>query len=178
MWKKIKQYDQYEINENGQVRRKNRFLKPLKCTNGYLQYGLCKNGKVKYFRIHRLLAQAFIPNPLNKPCINHIDGIRHNNALSNLEWVTISENHLHAIHVTKNRVIVPVSKGKFGKDHNKSKQFFIEYPNGEIVNYGSGLEFTRLTGFDHSSISWIRTHKNCSHLFRKGAMKGLKVHFE
>lgn len=52
-------------------------------------------GKKSTVKIHRLVAQAFIPNPENKPCVNHIDNNRHNNKVSNLEWVTFSENNAH-----------------------------------------------------------------------------------
>ena len=57
---------------------------------------LWENGKGKKYLLHRLLAQAFIPNPEGKPCVNHKDGNKHNNALRNLEWVTRSENQRHA----------------------------------------------------------------------------------
>lgn len=63
---------------------------------GYPMVTLFKEGKPKHYLIHRLVALAFIPNPLNKPCINHIDGNKKNHSLSNLEWVTYSENGLHA----------------------------------------------------------------------------------
>lgn len=64
--------------------------------DGYLSYGLSKNGLTKRFRGSRLVAQAFIPNPENKPYVNHINGIKTDNSVNNLEWVTQSENELHA----------------------------------------------------------------------------------
>lgn len=66
------------------------------CENGYLDYILTIDKKQKSFRAHRLVAEAFIPNPKNLPIVNHIDGNKLNNNVSNLEWVTNSENVIHA----------------------------------------------------------------------------------
>jgi hypothetical protein len=63
----------------------------------YLQVWLCKNGEPKNFRVHRLVAQAFIPNPQNKKTINHINGVKDDNRVENLEWLTIQENLNHAL---------------------------------------------------------------------------------
>lgn len=63
---------------------------------GYIQYELSKNNQSKEYKAHRLVAQAFLPNPEKKREVNHIDGDKHNNHLDNLEWVTTSENQLHA----------------------------------------------------------------------------------
>lgn len=186
MYKKIKDYPQYRINKKGVVRRyPGYFGKPyniLKTSisrNGYVHISLCKNGKVKTFRVHRLIAEAFIPNPENKPQVNHIDGNRINNSLSNLEWVTRSENHLHAFRVTKNRKPPLNMLGKLGRDHNRSKSFWIEYTDNKIIKYESGLEFKRETGMDHTSISWARKKGNKSYKFKKrGKLKNLIVHFE
>lgn len=63
---------------------------------GYALVSLSKNGKKKKFRIHRLVAEAFIPNPNNYPCVNHIDGNKLNNNVNNLEWCTEKQNMEHA----------------------------------------------------------------------------------
>jgi len=178
MWKKIKDYPAYEINKSGVVRRGKKILKHSISTNRYISVCLCKDGKPKFFRLHRLLAQTFLANPLNKLYVNHIDGNRQNNKLKNLEWVTGSENMLHAIYVTKTKLAPYSMLGKFGKDHNLSKNFYIEYPDGKRIKYESGLEFKRLTGFDHTTISWVRIKKKSGYLFSRGKMKGLRVHFE
>jgi hypothetical protein len=62
----------------------------------YCRVTLCKNGKTSRFLVHRIVAQHFIPNPNKKRTVNHIDGDPTNNQVSNLEWATHSENHLHA----------------------------------------------------------------------------------
>lgn len=93
----------YFITKDGRVwtnSRKNgieRFMKQYEM-DGYLTVGLLIGGKQKIFRVHRLVAMAFIPNPENKPYINHIDGNRKNNCVGNLEWCTQKENVIHAIH--------------------------------------------------------------------------------
>ena len=66
---------------------------------GYETVGLTKDGEQRTKPVHRLIAQAFIPNPQNKPEVNHIDGYKLNNDLGNLEWVTTSENHRHAFRI-------------------------------------------------------------------------------
>lgn len=75
---------------------KERELKPGKDKDGYCQVSLCKEGKGKMRKVHRLVAQAFIPNLLNLPEINHKDGNKQNNNDWNLEWTTSSKNALHA----------------------------------------------------------------------------------
>ena len=110
IWKDIKDYEEmYQISDLGRVKslariikhqnrhyRKDKILKTSIDNHGYLQVTLCKNGKVKRFHVHRLVAQAFIPNPENKPQVNHIDGNKLNNNINNLEWNTAGENTYHA----------------------------------------------------------------------------------
>jgi hypothetical protein len=73
----------------------NKYLKPVKQSNGYLTYNLYKDGKPKMFTAHRLLMTSFVPNPNNYPCVNHIDSDKENNSLGNLEWCTYSHNIKH-----------------------------------------------------------------------------------
>lgn len=98
-WLPIPGYDKYEVSSFGRVksvsRGKPKILTPHS-NRGYLQVFLCKDGAQKSFRIHRLVAQAFIPNLEKKPQINHKDGHPLNNHVSNLEWVTARENTQHA----------------------------------------------------------------------------------
>lgn len=81
--------------------------------DGYLKVNLYKDGKGSSKRIHRLVAEAFIPNPDNKPDVNHKDGNKHNNNVENLEWVTKSENMIHAYETGLNKP--HASYGMLGK---------------------------------------------------------------
>lgn len=93
-WKPVKGYeDLYEVSTFGNVRKIDGTLVYQEEHNkGYLRADLFKDGKRKHFKVHRLVAEAFIPNPENKPQINHRDFNVKNNRMWNLEWVTDEEN--------------------------------------------------------------------------------------
>ncbi|RKJ52866.1 hypothetical protein D7X33_31535, partial [Butyricicoccus sp. 1XD8-22] len=113
VWKTIKGYEgYYEVSNLGRVRSlarivvdksgrkhnvKSKILKSRKGGPGYLTVNLNKDGKGKTFNVHRLVAEQFIPNVYNKRVVNHIDGNKTHNHVNNLEWVTHSENHQHAL---------------------------------------------------------------------------------
>lgn len=88
----------YLINEQGEIFNTvtNKYLSGSVFNNGYRMVRLTINGSKKAFGVHRLVAQTFLPNPLNLPVVNHKDGNKLNNTLENLEWVTYSENSKHA----------------------------------------------------------------------------------
>ena len=97
-WKQIKDYPEYLVSNTGFVKRETFFLKPnARGQGGYFSVSLSKDGIVTAFYIHRLVAEAFIPNPENKYSVNHIDGNRYNNRIENLEWATGSEQNNHAL---------------------------------------------------------------------------------
>lgn len=98
IWKDIEGYEGlYQVSNLGRVTRvtTNRILKSSKHVSGYLMVNLSKNSVTSHQRIHRLVAQAFIPNPENKPDINHVDEDKTNNNVNNLEWSTRKENCNH-----------------------------------------------------------------------------------
>lgn len=99
IWKDIKDYEGlYQVSNNGKVKsiKRDIILKSSSNHKGYLYVILCKNNKSKVGRIHRLVAETFIPNPENKPQVNHINGIKADNNVNNLEWCTNTENLKHA----------------------------------------------------------------------------------
>lgn len=107
VFKDILNHEGYQVSNLGRIKS---LSKKIKCRNGtriskdrilknnsYNGYQRIQMGKKsKHFLVHRLVALHFIPNPLNKPCVNHIDGVKDNNRVENLEWVTYSENNIHA----------------------------------------------------------------------------------
>jgi hypothetical protein len=113
VWKIIDDYPTYEISSAGRVRRGGKFIKGVAMNRGYMRVSLSMDGKSKGFFVHRLVAQAFLDNPENKPQVNHIDGNPSNNYVSNLEWATAQENERHSFEVlgkqSWNKGIGPVS---------------------------------------------------------------------
>ena len=97
-WKIVQDFENYLISNLGNVKTVNGKPKKIVYDNkGYGRVELWKNNKGRKFRVHRLVAEAFIPNPLGKEQVNHIDGNKKNNCVSNLEWVSPKENIRHAI---------------------------------------------------------------------------------
>ena len=117
IWKPVAGYEGlYKVSNLGKVKaikwhrgNEEKEIKPYTTYKGYLRLRLCKNGKGKQFQIHRLVAEAFIPNPENKPYIDHINTDRTDNRVENLRWVTNKENCNN-----------PISKQNYSKS-NKDK---------------------------------------------------------
>lgn len=123
IYKPIKGFENYEVSNLGNVvslnynhSNVNKILKPNITHNGYLQVPLYKDGKVKVLKIHRLVADTFLLNPLNLPFVNHIDENKTNNRVDNLEWCTHIYNCNYG---TRNSRI---SKSQKGVSRPKSKE--------------------------------------------------------
>lgn len=122
IWKDVVGYEgTYQISNTGRLKSLTRaiprqgrtftkqgiFYKPCPDKDGYLNSQLSLNGSYKRLSIHRIVALAFLPNPENKPFINHINCIVSDNRVENLEWVTPKENTAHAIKLGRMRFGVP-----------------------------------------------------------------------
>lgn len=160
LWKDIEGYEGlYQVSNLGRVKslkrysknnknNNDRILKPVLNTKGYLQLALCKNG-VKYNKkLHRLVAQAFIPNPENKPQVNHIDEDKTNNIVSNLEWMTNKENRNHGtaikrMCITNSKPII-CYKGDIKEKYASQKEFCLKYnlSSGHVSEVISGKRKT------------------------------------
>lgn len=162
-WKDIKGYeDNYQINEKGEVRHKvkGNILKQGIGKVGYPVVSLWKNNKGKTHSVHRLLAEHFIPNPENKREVNHKDGVKHNNNLNNLEWVTPSENLKHA-HDNKlngmseeGRIRVSKSISKRNKIYPPRRKKVLQLnEDGQIIKeYISAVEASKENGISFSMV--------------------------
>ena len=108
---------------------------------GYKTTCITENHKTRTFLIHRLIAECFIPNPENKPQINHVNGIKTDNRLSNLEWCTGKENIAHAW-----------ANGLFNRNARAKPIIRKSRATGEIVRYCSANEAERQTGLSDTAI--------------------------
>lgn len=151
-WKDIKNYEGlYQISNWGRVKSleklvnasnqcgkkhlrpvKERILKARVNKWGYYEVTLSKNSKTKTFRVNRLVAITFIPNPNNYPVVNHINGIKKDNSVENLEWCTYSENLKHAFRTGLKKPTAPM-KGKRGKELVHSKEVIQYDLKGNLI---------------------------------------------
>lgn len=175
IWRPVKDYEgYYEVSNMGNVRsidrvvergkgftrRKSKILTTRKI-GGYICVGLTKKGIQKQKRVHRLIAQAFIPNPENKPCIDHINTIKTDNRIENLKWVTYKENAQNPITAARCRSNTytkeVIKKALETKKRNQKKRapktvYQFDKKGNFIAEYYSGAEASRITGIDHGGI--------------------------
>ena len=103
-FKEIEGYPKYGVSRDGRIINSRNHEKALRNSrDGYMVVNLYHNGIESKKRVHRLVAETYIPNPDNKPDVNHKDGNKHNNSVGNLEWVTKSENMIHAYQTGLNK---------------------------------------------------------------------------
>lgn len=159
-WRKIDGFVNYEVSNLGRVIniKRGKLLKNRKDKDGYFNVIIHRDGKPYNHRVHRLVAKAFIPNPDNKPCIDHINTIRVDNRVENLKWCSHGENNnnpLTKIHISES---LQGEKcywyGKSGKQHHRSKQVIQFSSDGALKGiWGSILEAQRNTTIQQSDIS-------------------------
>ncbi len=165
IWKEINGYENlYEISNTGKVKslRYNKILSGGYSGFGYLLVHLVKDSKKKQKYIHKLVAEAFIPNEDNKPQVNHIDGNKTNNNVDNLEWVSFSENNKHAYKTGLKKS----SKGK-NNDYSRSLMTPInqyDLDGNFIKRWNSQREITNELNIPQQNISLcVRGKRNKTH---------------
>lgn len=156
IWKTLKDYPNYQVSNFGRVKSliNSLMLRTDKSKSGYLSVRVYKNTKHKVYRVSRLVGFVFIPNPENKPFINHKDGNKLNNHVINLEWCTQSENIKHAY-----RTGLMITGGEDSPNHKISNS------DAETIRamYKTGCYFQkeigRLFDIEQSQISRIVNNK-------------------
>lgn len=189
LWKSIDGYIIYEASDLGFVRsipryvtmlngvvrfNKGRVLKIQTDKYGYSTVPVFANNKKSTKTVHRLIAKTFIPNPENKPWVNHINGIKTDNRVENLEWATPSEDSIHAFKIGL-RKAPQFWLGKLGKENPNSKVVIQYTMDGEFVaEYAGTLEANRKTGINDRDIASMASNRprkgsNGKYYYRKSA---------
>lgn len=163
VWKTITEYPNYEISNYGYVRnvKTRKVLKNLNRKLGYKYVDLYKKKGSRKMSIQRLVANAFIENPFNKPVVNHIDSNPENNHVDNLEWATHQENVRHAFN-EKRRVGNKSNLGRFLGDAWKARPIMAISKEGILTEFSCAKEASIILKMDNSSICKV--------------LKGIKPH--
>lgn len=152
VWKDIEGYEGlYQVSTLGRVKSlaRERVSKDKILKSSGVRYKLVclyKSGIVKYVKVHRLVANAFISNPENKPQVNHKDGNKFNNSVSNLEWATSKENCIHAVQTGLS--VVPKGEKSHLFGIGTRSKIVLDLATG--IFYNSAKEASFLLGLNHS----------------------------
>ena len=142
IWKDIEGYEGlYQISNMGRVKAlKKGIIRKPRLGRGYLYLNLCKNGMKKTFKIHRLVAKAFIPNPQNLKCVNHKDENKLNNVVYNLEWCTFKYNTNYGTSLKR-------------RAETQTRNIYQYDFNGKLIKIWHGLNEVKKSGMSPSAIS-------------------------
>lgn len=152
---RIKSLERYKEN-HGKLQKVEEKIKTINIKNsGYQFVQLYKNNKYKNLMVHRLVAQAFIPNVDNKPQINHIDGNKLNNNVTNLEWCTNSENNKHAWNTGLKQCTEKLKEAtrKTNREYKSKPINQLDLQGNYIKTWLNAHEASRQLGIDRSTIS-------------------------
>ena len=157
-WRDIPGYEGlYQISNIGRVKSRKKIKSLRTDKRGYLTVWLCKDSSQKNYKVHRLVAIAFIPNPESKKTVNHIDGDKQNNSVSNLEWATHSETIIHA-NQTGLRTVTDAQRkaasinGKNTCDKNRPRKAVFCTKDGVKRKFESAHDGARFVAGDASPI--------------------------
>lgn len=144
----------YKVHRDGSiVGKRGQILSPRDNGRGYLILGIMKDGRRVTFGVHRLVALAFIPNPLNLPEINHRDGNKYNNCVENLEWCTRGLNIEHAY---RNNL-----RSALGENNARCKTTESEVRRiCKLIELGHSSAKIRDAGYDYDLVRAIKSKKN------------------
>lgn len=150
-WRKIAGANGYSVSRDGRIRNDTtgHELKPFGSKDKYLGVRL---GRKNYCRVHRIVAETFIPNPSNKPQVNHRDGNKRNNCVENLEWCSIAENQRHRFDVLKKGFTEQKMKTITELAATKNRKKIKCNETGNV--YKSVAEASKVTGVNRSSIAF------------------------
>ena len=151
IFKTISNYDNYLIGNYGTVKNKNGKIIKSFNDNGYKRVGLYRNGKQKFYKVHRLVAEAFIPNPKKLPFINHKNEIKDDNSFKNLEWCDCKYNLNYGS--CQKRKGVTLSKLLNNRKDLSKKVYQYDKNKNLISIYLSIQDASRKTGINYTLIS-------------------------
>lgn len=158
LWHDVPGYEGlYKVSSYGRIKRNGRLKTFRVDRGGYYTVWLSKESEQKNYKVHRLVAQAFIPNPQNKLTVNHIDGNKQNNFVENLEWATHSENIIHANKMGLRTVTDAQRKaasdtGKKTCDQNRRRKPVLAYGKGDLLEFESAHAGARFVNGNASAI--------------------------
>lgn len=153
----------YSLRNNGGTLRDTPLIMKQRLTeNGYMAVVFYLDGKTHLRLVHRLVAQAYIQNPWNKPEVNHLDGNKQNNLVGNLEWVTKSENAIHAFALGL-RVGSTALTGRINEECHNSKAIQQLSMSGELVKTWPSMAEAKRNGYSQGNISSVIAGNRRSH---------------